>query len=238
MHGRLDIDVGDYDREQKPINVSQQSFKDLRSLELLGGEPLYNPKSYEIMRRAIEESDNQCTINITSNGTIFPDLDRYPWFRNNPMIVITFSVDAVGPAAEFIRTGTNWSRVKNNISRYQDIGVGVGYHVTHSVLNLFELDALETWRKQQNLPQCKIFTIVSNEPKLTFAVLTEEEKQRVCSYLTNRHGQFLIPYIEASEHDPKHRKDFFEFMAHTRHYHELDWKECLPNLWHLLTGAD
>jgi sulfatase maturation enzyme AslB (radical SAM superfamily) len=238
MHGTVSVDVVDYDQSRRHMDLSAQSFRDLRSLELLGGEPLYNPESYEVMRRAIEESNNQCVINITSNGTIFPDLNRYPWFRNNPMIVITFSVDAVGPAAEFIRTGTNWSRVENNIRRYQDIGVGVGYHITHSVLNLYELDAIEHWRQQLRLPQCKVATVVSGEPKLTFAILNHEEKQSVCSYLTNGHGQWLVPYIQAAVHEPTHREDFFKFMAHTKRYHGLDWKHHLPDLWQLMAGAD
>lgn len=223
-----------YDSSPSPIDLSAQSFRDIRSLDLLGGEPLYMPETYEIMRRAIEETGNQCMITINSNGTIFPDLDRYPWFQNNPMIIITFSIDAIGPAAEFIRTGTNWTRVENNIRRYLDIGVGVGYHVTHSLLNLFELDAIENWREQLGLPICKILTVVSNQPKLTFQVLTELEKQRICAYLQDRHGRFLIPYIQASVYDPALRHDFLDFMEHTKAYHGLDWREALPDLWQLM----
>lgn len=234
MYGIVQVNAVDYDAGRRTMNISAQSFRDLKSLELLGGEPLYNPESYEIMRRVIEETDNQCVINITSNGTIFPDLDRYPWFRDNPMIVITFSVDAIGPAGEFIRTGTNWTRFENNIRRYQDIGVGVGYHVTHSVLNLFELDRLEQWRNQHRLPPCKVVTVVSNAPRLSFAVLTDKEKQTICSYLANRHGQFLIPYLESSTFNADHRQDFFNFMAHTAGYHQLDWKHALPDLWQLM----
>lgn len=236
VHGIVDIRSVDYDAARRPMDLSAQSFRDLKSLELLGGEPLYNPESYEIMRRAIEETDNQCVINITSNGTIFPDLDKYPWFRDNPMIVLTFSIDAIGPAAEFIRTGTNWSRVENNIRRYQDMGVGVGYHVTHSVLNLFELDNIEDWRQLNNIPQCKVITVVSNSPRLSFTVLTDNEKQKVCTYLSASHGKFLIPYIESSEFNDRHRQDFLEFMAHTKRYHGLDWKNSLPYLSQLLTA--
>lgn len=234
MNGKAELTSVDYDAARRPMDITQQSFRDLKSLELLGGEPLYNPESYKIMQRAIEETNNQCVINITSNGTIFPDLDRYPWFRDNPMIVITFSIDAIGPAAEFIRTGTNWIRAEHNISRYRDIGVGVGYHVTHSVLNLFELDKIEQWRIQQRLPPCKIVTVVTNAPQLSFQVLTDKEKQIVCSYLDKRHGQFLIPYIESSIFDADHRQNFFNFMTHTKDYHHLDWKDALPALWQLM----
>jgi hypothetical protein len=189
------------------------------------------------MHRVIEETDNQCMIAITSNGTIFPDLKRYPWLQNNPNIVITISVDAVGRAAEFIRTGTDWTRVEKNVKRFQDIGLTVGYHVTHSVLNLFELDAVESWRIANDMPPCQLLTVVSHCDHLSFAVLTPEEKHEVCRYLSDRHGRFLIPYIQSSSYDSRQRKKFEDFMCHTQKYHGLDWRDYLPDLWRLLMPA-
>lgn len=238
LHHLPNNKVTDYNEWRKPMDLANQSFRHLKSLELLGGEPLYNAESYQIMHRVIEETDNQCVINITSNGTIFPNLDLYPWFKNNPMIVITFSIDGVGPAAEFIRTGTNWSKFTNNVKKYQDIGVGVGYHVTHSVLNLFELDKIEAWRVENNLPECKVITVVSDVQKLSFSILTNQEKQRVCAYLNDHYGKFLVPHIESADFSSKHRQDFLNYMNHTFYYHHMDWKEYLPDLYNFMSIND
>lgn len=220
--------------DRKALDLEKQSFRHLRFLELLGGEPLYNLDSYGVMQRAIQETNNQCMISIATNGMFFPDLDKYPWFQDNPNILIIFSIDAVGPAAEFIRTGSNWSRIQDNVKKYQDLGVKLGHHITHSVLNLFELDHINDWRIQQGFAKCDLLTIVNEPRHLSFSVMTDEEKHRVCQYLSGRHGRYLVPAIQQSEFDPALRAKFLEFMGHTKAYHGLDWQQYLPDLYQLM----
>lgn len=223
--------------DRKSLDLEKQSFQHLRFLELLGGEPLYNLDSYGVMQRAIQETNNQCMISIATNGMFFPDLAKYPWFQDNSNILIIFSIDAVGPAAEFIRTGSNWSRIQDNIKKYQDLGVKLGHHVTHSVLNLFELDHINHWRIEQGFTECELLTIVNEPAHLSFSVLTDREKDKICQYLSSRYGRYLIPSIEKSVFDPVLREKFLKFMAHTQAYHGLDWQEYLPELYRMISDT-
>lgn len=222
---------------KKTLELDNQSFRDLRVLELLGGEPLYNLDSYGVMQRVIEETNNQCVIYIATNGMIFPDLDKYPWFRNNTNIQFILSIDAVGPAAEFIRTGSDWAKIRDNVDKYRAIGSRLGYHVTHSVLNLFELDRINDWRIAHGFIESKLLTVVNYPGYLSFAVLTQREKDDVCRYLSERYGKYLVPVIEKSEFNPELREQFLKFMIHTKNYHGLDWQTCLPELYQLMSST-
>jgi uncharacterized Fe-S cluster-containing radical SAM superfamily protein len=218
------------------LKIESWDLKNLRYLELLGGEPFHNPKTFDIINRVIRETDNQCLISIITNGTIFPDINKYEWFINNNKIHLVVSVDAIGKPVEFIRTGSNWEKISQNVRKYLDLGITVGYHPTHSILNLFEIDKIEQWRIDNGIGDCPLLTIVNDPQYLDFSVLTDREKQKVCDYLSTRTGRYLIPYIEAETHSVGNRKEFFELMDRTKHYHALDWREYLPELYSLLAG--
>jgi len=220
-----------------PADLSHHNLQNLRFLEILGGEPFYNPRCFEIIQKVIEATDNQCDIYVTTNGTVFPDIEQYPWFKNNAKIRITLSIDAVGVEAEFVRTGTNWARLEHNVARYHDLGIQLGGHITHSVLNMFEKDKILDWCHQHDVTLSDVLTLVTNRPCLTYAVLTDSERRAVCDWLINTKDHRIIPHIQAARFDAHSRQQFFEFMAHTKLYHGLDWQHSLPQLWRLMHSS-
>ena len=92
-------------------------LSDTKSLAILGGEPTVNPKVFPLLDKLIDEKLNETIqLQYTTNCTSVNE----PWMkriRQFPMVHINLSIDAAGKAYEYIRTGAQWDKVKNNIPK-------------------------------------------------------------------------------------------------------------------------
>ena len=113
----------------------------VRNVVLLGGEPFYDPNCQKFLAWA--EKNLQATITMFTNGSHvdWAWVDRFPG-----RIIMVFSIDAVGQAAEYVRYGTDWSVVHGNFVRAQqhsrvELRVNItmsvyNYHLIPDVINL------------------------------------------------------------------------------------------------------
>lgn len=107
----------------------------IRDVVLLGGEPFYDKSC----KRFLEWAQKNLNANIMmfTNGSQI-DFDFLKLYKGR--LTIIFSIDAIGRAAEYIRFGTDWSKVLTNfnlIKKYSNIDLRV--NVTCSAYNYFYL---------------------------------------------------------------------------------------------------
>ena len=144
-----------------PYNYKNEDFSKIRYINLLGGEPMYNTQAYGILEKLYNDTNGNCTVAFTTNGTIQFDMDQHPWLSKFKQIDLMISLDAVGLAAEFIRTGCTWSTVEYNIQQYRKMkNINVFCHATYSVLNLFEIKQLHKWCDNMKIPRTSETTYV------------------------------------------------------------------------------
>jgi len=96
-------------------------LSNLKEIAILGGEPTVNKKVFPILDYLIENNMNESTkLNYTTNCTSInkPWMSRAEQFKE---IHVNLSIDAAGKAYEYIRTGAEWHKVKNNIPKIIDI---------------------------------------------------------------------------------------------------------------------
>jgi hypothetical protein len=231
----VDIKVwptADYDYEQ-------DDYSELNHVNLIGGEPLYNPRAYGIIEKIYRETQGDCTLSFTTNAMIPLDFDRHPWLANFRQIDLMLSIDAVGPAAEFIRTGSRWETIERNVDFYQsrpEIFKFLLILPTHSALNLFELPDLHHWRKQRGLSLVGEVIHVSIPPHLSYQIFTDSEKQQLADFLNDNDCAYVIPELQRCSFDPALRDRFMIYMEHTKRFHGMDWREYLPKLHQLMHG--
>lgn len=88
----------------------------LRRLYTTGGEPTLIKANYRMLEELLAAGNNSCRIEFTSNMTTWN-----PKFYENlskfDNVEIQMSVDGVGPVGEYIRYGSEWAKVKDNIRR-------------------------------------------------------------------------------------------------------------------------
>jgi len=105
---------------------------------LLGGEPFYDPSCQKFLTWA--EQNLQANITMFTNGSHvdWAWVDTYPG-----RITMVFSIDAVGPAAEYVRFGTHWPAVYNNYVRAQQHpNIELRVNITMSVYNYHLIDSV------------------------------------------------------------------------------------------------
>jgi sulfatase maturation enzyme AslB (radical SAM superfamily) len=105
--------------------------KRVRNVVLLGGEPFYDPSCQEFLAWA--QQNLQASITMFTNGSHvdWAWVDAYPG-----KIIMVFSIDAVGQAAEYVRYGTDWPVVLANYRQAQQHpNVELRVNITMSVYN-------------------------------------------------------------------------------------------------------
>lgn len=137
-----------FDTENKMLwNDLDQFLPNAERLELLGGEPFYIKKNWDIIKKCSDNNwcQNQ-TLNFSTNGTIFPD-NKIETLNRFKEIEIWISVDALDKKFNYIRHPANWEEVYNNIKKFIAIKSTygdkwkIGVQITISafnILNLFE----------------------------------------------------------------------------------------------------
>jgi hypothetical protein len=84
----------------------------LRSINVLGGEPFYDPKCLEFLHWA--KNNTSAELLAFTNGSVV-DLDLISSI--NRKFTLVFSLDAISVPAEYIRFGTKWETVWNNYQK-------------------------------------------------------------------------------------------------------------------------
>lgn len=110
----------------------------IRNVVLLGGEPFYDPSCQKFLAWAQQ--------NLCADIVMFTNASKvdWSWVHSYPgRIVMVFSIDAVGQAAEYVRYGTNWSEVMANFKQAQQHPkVELRVNITMSVYNYHLLDTV------------------------------------------------------------------------------------------------
>lgn len=161
IYDKLSIKYSDtkvYDVEAD--NILRSNAKQIKYIDVLGGEPFYNTKFLKLLEWLVENDYTDKTIFITTNATIINKkiLDLLVHFDK---VVVSVSLDAIGPLYEYIRVGASWHTVDHNIKMLQQY-FDVVITSTISVLNIFQLDHVDNYAKQNNLHQ--INKIIVTDP--------------------------------------------------------------------------
>lgn len=124
----------------------------LKTLEFTGGEPLINQDILNFIRWIIAMGWNRkLSLKFVTNGTCFArDLSFLGQFKQ---VRLSISVDGVGSRGEYLRFGTRFPQLKENIIRYQDIKnlVVVG-NTCITALNIGYLDEIFAFFESVGLP--------------------------------------------------------------------------------------
>jgi 4Fe-4S single cluster domain len=218
-----------------PVVPYDQSddMSNLKVLSIIGGEPLYNAVTFSSLQKILDINGPECQIVISTNATVsYKTIGILKEFKE---VILILSIDAIGKAAEFIRTGCTWESVAQNIIDYQQLpNLHLTYHPAYSVMNLFEFVKMKEWTSKLNIFETSEISVVFHPKYLNYCVLNDDEKIKVLKYLNENNLDFVASQVENSVHDPEERKRFFGFMEHTKSYHNMDWREYLPELYQLM----
>ena len=175
------------------IDWIMRNLGSIKRLMLTGGEPTVIPGVRDLIK-TIKQDHKDIQVLITSNASFQDDF----WFELTeqlPNLHWTVSVDAVGPAAEIVRHGSNWAVIERNVSWLAQHANSLDINSVVSNLTIFELGPLlEFGRRMQQLSitpvgrhgdlGCRHQFFVCQRPYLLAADnLTEELQSQAVKYL-------------------------------------------------------
>jgi MoaA/NifB/PqqE/SkfB family radical SAM enzyme len=133
--------------------LDNYDLKDLRFIKMLGGEPLMEQDKFIQML-------NKCNlpklrILLVTNTTLRPNDELTNLLKQCENVNITFSIDSYGPINDFLRKGSNWKTVEENLIWYKETfknnSVDFSVHSIASIYNINLIDELIMFCLKENL---------------------------------------------------------------------------------------
>ena len=143
--------------------IQNSDLSNLKSVEIIGGEPFYS-KHFNWLIETISEKSNPKNIEFicVTNATIFPSKDTLDKLLRFKRCNIRLSIDGTGPLAESTRYGVNWNTIDQNINAWakqKKANTGqleVRANPTISILNVNKcqeiIDYFDDWKDMRVSP--------------------------------------------------------------------------------------
>jgi molybdenum cofactor biosynthesis enzyme MoaA len=227
-------------------------LKDIETFYFAGGEPLLTDKHYAILEHliAIGKTDVKIEYNTNLSYLKYKNKSVIDLWKNFTNININASIDSWGERAEYIREGTVWTDVENNIKTIQKEVPHVKLQ-TGSVISVFNLYTMPEFLNY--VLDNKIFNIqnfhpffynIINPNYYSADVIPDNLKNRIVTRLTdlnysesiNKEIRKVIIYLKNSKYNPALRK---EFIAKTLHYDKIrgqNFEKTFPEILELFNG--
>lgn len=137
----------DIDKVKRKVN-----FKELKMLSLIGGEPLYEKKNFDLLEHLLELGNNNVFLSLVTNGSV--NLTHYQKTILSKFKNINFcvSIDGVGPVFEYLRFPLKWDDLQDNLKFFHQVTDNVSANYTLSNLNILYHNTTVDWFNQNKIP--------------------------------------------------------------------------------------
>jgi organic radical activating enzyme len=127
----------------------RENHEQLEYIDILGGEPLFSKDFLCLLDFLVENhAAEHITLFIITNGTIVNKqlIDKIKKFKK---VVFTVSIDAAGKANDYIRWGSNFDQITDNLKTLNDI-TDISILPTISALNVHRIHDLYDFCSKHN----------------------------------------------------------------------------------------
>ena len=166
-------------------NQMLTTVKNLKYLDLYGGEPLMSKLHFNFLKKLIDlDVAKNIKIDYNTNGTVFSDkfFELWDHFKE---IKLSFSIDDIADRFEEQRCGASWDQVKNNIKKYNDRRSNkfiTELYATVNTQNVFWLPELIEWYETQQFDFIN-FNLLDYPIEFNIKSLSTEDKLLVTNKL-------------------------------------------------------
>jgi radical SAM protein with 4Fe4S-binding SPASM domain len=212
-------------------NQLEPHFKDIETFYFAGGEPLLTDKHYDILEYLIANGKTDVELSYNTNMSVLhyknkSVIDLWKHFSN---VTVRASLDSWGARAEYIREGTDWKTIEQNLKRVklETSHVNLQSSTVVSVFNILTLVDFIEYLINENLFDIDKFDPsfynLINPSFYSVKILPSELKMQAIEKLKSSKilkSKFLeiVPYLDLSNSDLLSQQQFAE---HTRYYDNI-----------------
>jgi molybdenum cofactor biosynthesis enzyme MoaA len=193
-----------------------------RHIKLLGGEPLLDQQAMSMLTQY--PGADTTRLSFVTNGSVdllktSAALGRY---QN---VHYTVSLEGVGAVQDYLRRGSNWQQISNNIDQFlEHHAANINIHVTLQALNLLHLPLLLDWCHSRQLPIT--FGQVTDPAYLSLAAMPDQLRNQHSLDPYHNQLQGLISHVANTQHVPhltQQLQQFFDWYDPTQ-----AWRGIMP----------
>ena len=162
-------------------NINLLDFSKLKKIVFAGGEPSLTDEHVAVLNKLLEEKNTDVSIRIATNIHVleYKNHDLLALWSSFPNLVLHLSVDAVGDHASYIRSGTDWDLVVENLKKIINHKISCYVNVTVSAMNIWFLeDTVEFLTTQSGISDIR-FTLLQEPDILNIRVIPSKYKEQV-----------------------------------------------------------
>jgi radical SAM protein with 4Fe4S-binding SPASM domain len=221
-------------------------LKDIKVFYFAGGEPLLTDKHYSILEHLISigKTDVRIDYNTNLSHLKYKSKSVIDLWKNFSNISINASIDSWGERAEYIREGTVWEEIEQNIRTIQKevphVKLQTGSVI--SVFNLYTIPDFLNYMLDSKLFSDKdfhpYFYNIINPSYYSADVFPDNLKKLIISRLINlnytesinKEIQKVITYLQNSKYDPELREQFIKTTLHYDKIRNRNFINTFPEL--------
>lgn len=195
--------------------LDQLLTENLVEVYFCGGEPLIIKEHYQILEKLIHRGlSKKISLRYNTNCTVlnYKDKNIFELWENFDRVSLSVSIDAAGEELNYIRSGSNWQEIKQNIEsiverRKKISNLSINFTPTVSLLNIWFLPELYSYAQSLGIkvglniltgPDYLSLTAVYTD---TLKQLAREKIQAIKQHITTEQFQRLNNMTTATENE-------------------------------------
>jgi len=221
-------------------------FKNIEEFYFAGGEPLLTDKHYDILEYLISIGKTNVKLKYNTNlsSLKYKNKSVIDLWKHFPNIQIGASLDSWGARAEYIREGTDWEIIKDNLRSIKQHVPQVQLYIT-TVVSVFNVSTLPEFFNQ--MLESKIFNInnldssvynLLNPEFYSFSILNNELKSTIINKLStakfnatiDNRIQYVISSLKNSSYDEQALQEFKKITTEYDLIRNRNFLETFPEL--------
>lgn len=132
--------------------VKQQvNFKNLKMLSLVGGEPLYEKKNFELLEHLLDLGNNNVFLSMVTNGSVSLTPQQKTILSKFKNVNFSVSIDGTEDVFEYVRYPLKWDQLVDNLTFFRNVSDNVSSNYTISNLNIIYHNKTVEWFDKENI---------------------------------------------------------------------------------------
>jgi MoaA/NifB/PqqE/SkfB family radical SAM enzyme len=184
--------VKNYTRNNRHSLLEDILKHDIKILSITGGEPLLDEKILQILSELETSKKQKISLTFVTNGSVdlVSTVNKLGKFK---YIKFVISIESVGKLNDYIRIGSDWNFLSNNILNAQKNNISVSVNTIIQSLSLHKLHETIKWCKENNLEQQFMYLETPHElscnllPKSSIDNIINELPHEVAHYILDNY---------------------------------------------------